>query len=140
MVVVEVGNWPFTRTALAPVMGRPVGIVARGLVASRCNWLSWDEPPAGFECSVKIRYRGAAVAARVALLADGRAAVTFEEPQRAVCPGQAAVFYRGDEVLGGGWIEEASADDWMSTFSVNLFHAVNVIRAAIPGSGKLRRT
>lgn len=90
------------------VVGPRQGLEARGLVASRCNWLSWDEPPAGFECSVKIRYRGAAVAARVELLADGRAAVTFEEPQRAVCPGQAAVFYRGDEVLGGGWIEEAS--------------------------------
>jgi tRNA-uridine 2-sulfurtransferase len=91
------------------VVGPRKGLDAYGLVASRCNWLSWDVPPARFACDVKIRYRGQAVPAQVEILADGRVAVTFEEPQRAVCPGQAAVFYRGDEVLGGGWIEEASA-------------------------------
>ena len=52
---------------------------------------------------MKIRYRNIPLAARFELQ-DGIAAVTFDQPQRAVTPGQAAVFYRGDEVLGGGTI------------------------------------
>jgi tRNA-specific 2-thiouridylase len=92
----------------AVVVGPRRGLESSGLLAGRCNWLSWDEPPAGpLRCEVKIRYRSAAQPATVELDERGRARVVFDEPQRAVCPGQAAVFYRGEEVLGGGWIEEA---------------------------------
>jgi tRNA-specific 2-thiouridylase len=56
---------------------------------------------------VKIRYRHPAAAATVTALADGEAKVQFADPQSAVTPGQAAVFYDGDRVLGGGWIESA---------------------------------
>lgn len=89
------------------VVGPDHDVSSRGLVAERCNWLSFERPVGPMECQVKIRYRSEAVPALVTVGADAETAfVEFEEPQRAVTPGQAAVFYRGDEVLGGGWIEE----------------------------------
>jgi tRNA-specific 2-thiouridylase len=53
---------------------------------------------------VKIRYRHDPAAARIEPLGATTVRVDFHAPQRAITPGQAAVFYRGDEVLGGGWI------------------------------------
>lgn len=90
------------------VVGPKDGLAARGLVAERCNWLSFDRPRGPLECEVQIRYRTDPVPALVTTGDDAETAfVEFVEPQRAVTPGQAAVFYRGDEVLGGGFIEEA---------------------------------
>mgnify|MGYP002406078143 CR=1 FL=1 len=90
------------------VVGPKRGLFARGLVAERCNWLSFERPPGILECEARIRYRSKPVKAVVTVGEDASMAmVEFEEPQRAVAPGQAVVFYRGDEVLGGGWIEEA---------------------------------
>ncbi|MBO4647025.1 MAG: tRNA 2-thiouridine(34) synthase MnmA [Lentisphaeria bacterium] len=63
---------------------------------------------AEFSCEVKIRYRSPAVPARVRLTPEG-CLLTFEQPQRAVTPGQAAVFYDGDTLIGGAWIEQAEA-------------------------------
>ncbi len=60
-----------------------------------------DEP---FEATVKIRYGHAGAAATIYPAGEHRARVRLHTPQRAVTPGQAAVCYRGDEVLGGGWI------------------------------------
>ena len=89
------------------VVGPKKGLYSRGLVAERCNWLSFERPPGVIACQAKIRYRSRPVSACVTVGADAQIAmVEFEEPQRAVTPGQAVVFYRGDEVLGGGWIEE----------------------------------
>jgi tRNA-specific 2-thiouridylase len=90
------------------VVGPKDGLAARGLVAERCNWLAFDRPRGPIECEVQIRYRTDPVPALVTTGEDAETAfVEFVEPQRAVTPGQAAVFYRGDEVLGGGFIEEA---------------------------------
>ena len=90
------------------VVGPKSGLASRGLVAERCNWLSFERPSGPMECQVRIRYRSKPVPALVTVGADATTAfVEFQDPQRAVAPGQAAVFYRGDEVLGGGWIEEA---------------------------------
>ena len=94
------------------VLGPKEDLIAPGLLGSTINWLS--DPPEGaeFACKAKIRYRHEPTPARVRVLPDGRAHVEFEQAQSAVTPGQAVVFYDGDRVLGGGWIERAlGADD-----------------------------
>ena len=53
----------------------------------------------------KVRYRHKPVLASIEALADDRARITFDEPQPAITPGQATVFYEGEEVVGGGWID-----------------------------------
>lgn len=90
------------------VVGPKDELYSRGLVAEDCNWLSFERPNGPIECDVQIRYRSTPVPALVTTGDDPETAfVEFAEPQKAVTPGQAAVFYRGDEVLGGGFIEEA---------------------------------
>ncbi len=73
-------------------------------IADRCNWIPFDSPADPFSATVKIRYNHPGVSALVTPLPGGRAQVKLHTPQRAVTPGQAAVFYDGDLVLGGGWI------------------------------------
>jgi tRNA-specific 2-thiouridylase len=77
----------------------------RGLTASRVNWIAGEAPLVPVRAHVQIRSRHQAAAAIVTPLDGGRAGVEFDEPQSAITPGQAAVFYSGDEVLGGGWID-----------------------------------
>lgn len=83
------------------VVGRKEDVRATGLIAGEMNWLVPDRPA---EAEVKIRYRKRAVPARITPCVQG-IRIDFAEPQEAVTPGQAAVLYRGDEVLGGGVIE-----------------------------------
>ena len=68
------------------------------------NWISIEEPEAPLRASVKIRHKHEPASATVEPLDANRARVTFDAPQRAITPGQAAVFYDRDRVLGGGWI------------------------------------
>lgn len=68
------------------------------------NWISLSEPTGPIECEVKVRYRDVPHAATVTVAPDRTANINFREPVRAVTPGQSAVFYRGDLVLGGGVI------------------------------------
>lgn len=90
------------------VVGPKQALEARGFQADGCNWLRWEAPPESFQAQVKIRYRSEPVPATVQVLEQGRRVeVLFEESQRAVAPGQVAVFYDGDEVLGGATIEMA---------------------------------
>jgi len=74
------------------------------LTAGEANWLV---PPERWPktCAVQIRYRSPAVEARVEVLAEDRFLVRFHQPCYGVAPGQAAVCYAGERVLGGGWIE-----------------------------------
>lgn len=74
------------------------------LTAAEANWLI-DPPQAPLRCLVKIRYRSAALSATITPLTANRFRVTFDELCRGIAPGQAAVCYDGDRVLGGGWIE-----------------------------------
>jgi tRNA-specific 2-thiouridylase len=90
------------------VVGDREELLASGLIASRVNWLL-DAPLAEpLPCQAKIRYRHPAAPATVTALPEGGARVVFAEPQSAVTPGQAVVFYDGPRVLGGGWIEEST--------------------------------
>ena len=68
------------------------------------NWIAWPSLDKPIEASVKIRYRHEPVPARIEPVGATTVWVRFHAAQRAITPGQAAVFYRGDEVLGGGWI------------------------------------
>ncbi len=68
------------------------------------SWLTEASPELPMECEVQIRARHRPVPGRVEQVAEGRLEVRFERPVRAPAPGQAAVFYRADRVLGGGWI------------------------------------
>jgi tRNA-uridine 2-sulfurtransferase len=74
------------------------------LDASQVRWLV-DPPTTSLRAEVQIRYTHRAAAAVVDPVAADRVRVSFDEPQQAVTPGQAAVFYQGDVVLGGGWID-----------------------------------
>jgi tRNA-specific 2-thiouridylase len=90
------------------VLGDKEELLSSGLTASRVNWLTPKPPAAPLACAAKIRYRHTPAAATVTALPDGGARVAFAEPQSAVTPGQAVVFYDGPRVLGGGWIERAA--------------------------------
>ena len=86
------------------IIGTKSELARTELTARDANWLA-DEPTSPISCQVKIRYRSRLVPATVEPLPDGRFAVHFAEPCESVAPGQAAVCYDGDRVLGGGWIE-----------------------------------
>jgi tRNA-specific 2-thiouridylase len=86
------------------VVGTLDDLARRELVAAGANWLV-DPPTRPFACRVKIRYRSPAYPATVEPLEANRFHVLFDAPCRGIAPGQAAVCYDGDRVLGGGWIE-----------------------------------
>jgi tRNA-uridine 2-sulfurtransferase len=73
-------------------------------VAERCNWIAFDTLAGPTEATVKIRYNHSGAPGTLIPQSDGRVSVKLHAPQRAVTPGQAAVFYTDELVLGGGWI------------------------------------
>lgn len=87
------------------VVGPEEQLLSAGLVAREVNWLSVAPPGGPLRAAVKVRSRAAAASATLAPCGDGRVEVRFDAPQRAVAPGQAAVFYDGEACLGGGWID-----------------------------------
>jgi tRNA-specific 2-thiouridylase len=75
------------------------------LSASGVNWIAIDAPRSPMRVAAQIRHRHKPGAGSVCALPGGRAEMIFDEPQPAITPGQAVVFYDGDTVAGGGWIE-----------------------------------
>ena len=86
------------------VVGEAGELLSPEFTAAGVNWVAFDNPTEPVRADVRVRYRHEEAPATVTPLGAGRVRVSFDEPQRAVTPGQAAVFYRGEEVLGGGWI------------------------------------
>ena len=87
------------------VVGQKEELGCKGLIAGGMNWLeTFDD--AEIEAEVQIRYRSRPVAVTARGISSGTCEALFHENFPAVTPGQAAVFYRGEQVLGGGWIEK----------------------------------
>ena len=86
------------------VVGPKASLERIGLTASGVNWIV-EEPAGALRVAAQIRHHHQAAPAAVRSLGDGRAEVVFDAPQLAISPGQAVVFYDGDAVVGGGWID-----------------------------------
>ena len=87
------------------LLGDDADLFTDTLTASRVNWIAGEAPAAAFHCTAKTRYSQVEAPALAEPLPEGRVRLTFDEPQRAITAGQAAVLYDDDEVLGGGTIE-----------------------------------
>jgi tRNA-specific 2-thiouridylase len=90
------------------VVGNQEELLGDEFTAAGVNWIMFDSPGAPVRAEVRVRYRHTAAPATITPMPDNRVQVKFDEPQRAITPGQATVFYRGDEVVGGGWIVKST--------------------------------
>jgi tRNA-uridine 2-sulfurtransferase len=90
------------------VVGKDEELYSRTLLARRVNLISAAELREPMRVLVKIRHKHQAAPAMIESAGQDEVLVTFDEPQRALTPGQAAVFYDGDIVVGGGWIENSA--------------------------------
>lgn len=88
-------------------VGGKASTLARGLVARRANWIGEERPQEGCVYGLKIRSRFAAVSVQLSAVSHEGFEVESDEGLPAVTPGQAAVLYDGERVVGGGWIERA---------------------------------
>jgi tRNA-specific 2-thiouridylase len=87
------------------VVGSREELGGRELHASRVNWIAGTPPDGDIRATVRIRHRHQDAPAHVEADGPDRAHVTFDEPQTAIAPGQAVVFYDDADVIGGGWID-----------------------------------
>jgi tRNA-specific 2-thiouridylase len=87
------------------VVGNDSALERDEFTVERCNWIPFDTPPEKIEATVKIRYNHPGTPATVMPQGNGNAKVKLHVAQRAITPGQAAVFYQDDLVVGGGWIQ-----------------------------------
>lgn len=90
-------------------VGSEDDLYSKGLVAKGFSWIAGEAPISATVKGVEvmIRYRQRAVGAELSVIEDNVVEIIFNEMEKSVTPGQAVVVYRGDEVLGGGWIERA---------------------------------
>ncbi len=89
------------------IVGKEEELYSQGLAACKASFTSGDPIADGMQIQVKIRYRSAPVAATFHLIKGGRFSLDFHKPQRAVTEGQIAALYDGEELLGGGVIDQA---------------------------------
>jgi tRNA-specific 2-thiouridylase len=87
------------------VVGKRNDLYSRSFTASGANWIAIAPPEAPVRARVRIRYRAPEPFATITPVDTNKVRVEFDEPQAAITPGQAAVFYDDDRVVGGGWIE-----------------------------------
>ncbi|WP_416149236.1 tRNA 2-thiouridine(34) synthase MnmA [Salipaludibacillus sp. HK11] len=85
-------------------------LYSNGLIAQGVNWISGETPMESFRCTAKFRYRQEDHGVTVEPLKNGSVKVIFDEPERAITPGQSVVFYKGEVCLGGGTIDEVIKD------------------------------
>ena len=93
------------------VLGNSSDLLAQGMMVTNVNFILVNELQTARDVTVKIRYRSPFVPAHIGPLSSGAVRVFFEQPVKGVCPGQAAVFYEGDTVIGGGVIDAALAGE-----------------------------
>jgi tRNA-uridine 2-sulfurtransferase len=86
------------------VVGHQEELLSEEFTAAGVNWIALDNPSQPVRAEVRVRYRHEPAPALITPLENNRVSVRFDEAQRAITPGQATVFYHGDEVVGGGWI------------------------------------
>jgi tRNA-specific 2-thiouridylase len=87
------------------VVGKDEDLFHNTLIANQVNWIAFRELSEPIRCEAKIRYKDKPEPCTVSREQNGAVWVKFDQPKRAITPGQAVVFYNGDEVLGGGFIE-----------------------------------
>jgi len=80
-------------------------LYSKGLTAENVNWITGQPPANEFACKAKFRYRQPDQGVVVEIIGDNSCRVKFDEPQKAITPGQFVVFYQGEECLGGGQIK-----------------------------------
>ena len=95
----------------AVVVGPRQALEQSALRASGVNWIAGARPDTPRRVVAQIRHRHAAAAATVRAADGDRADLEFDEPQTAIAPGQAVVFYEDDRVMGGGWIDRPGDDE-----------------------------
>jgi tRNA-specific 2-thiouridylase len=88
------------------IVGNDADLFSKTLTARRVNLISTDEIREPMHVAVKIRHKHQPAPAMIHSSGPDEVQVTFDDPQRAITPGQGAVFYDGDTVVGGGWIED----------------------------------
>ncbi|MBR1623854.1 MAG: tRNA 2-thiouridine(34) synthase MnmA, partial [Pseudobutyrivibrio sp.] len=93
------------------VLGKNEDLFSKNARVININWIDPNDDRKEFDCKAKVRYRMSEQPCHVVRLDETSAKVIFVEPQRAITPGQAAVFYDGDVVLGGGTIVLGETDD-----------------------------
>ncbi len=87
------------------VVGQADALLQDSMVVNQMNWISFDQISKPIRAIAKIRYRDQGEMATISPINDDEVKVVFDQPRRAIAPGQAAVFYHQDVVLGGGWIK-----------------------------------
>ena len=89
----------------AVVVGKEKDIFKKEMIVSECNFIPFSRLEGRHEVNIKVRYRTEEAPGVVQPEGSDRVRVLFKNPRRAITPGQAAVFYKGDMVIGGGTIE-----------------------------------